>query len=69
MLNRLIDYELRGGFEGGMNNTKYQKMTDFGDRTALRDLSELHERGLMIKVVQLKGTRYHLDIPYITDSL
>jgi hypothetical protein len=24
VLNRLIEYELRGGFEGGMNNSKYQ---------------------------------------------
>ena len=63
VLNRLIDYELRGGFEGGMNNIKYQKMTGIGDRTALRDLGELHKRGLMVKTGQLKGTRYHLNIP------
>lgn len=68
-LNRLIDYELRGGFKGGMNNAKYQKMTDIGDRTALRDLGELHEHGLMVKVGQLKGTRYHLNIPHIIGSL
>ncbi|MCF6314075.1 MAG: hypothetical protein L3J39_16630, partial [Verrucomicrobiales bacterium] len=69
VLHRLIDYELRGGFKGGMNNTKYQKMTGIGDRTALRDLTDLQEQSLMVKVGQLKGTRYHLNIPYIIDSL
>jgi Fic family protein len=47
VLNRLIDYELRGGFKGGMNNKKYQKMAETGDRTALRDLSDLEARGLV----------------------
>lgn len=69
VINRLIDYELRGGFDGGMNNTKYQKMTGIGDRTALRDLNELQELGLMVKTGQLKGTRYHLNIPHLIESL
>jgi Fic family protein len=69
VINRLIDYELRGGFDGGMNNTKYQKMTGIGDRTALRDLNELQERGLMVKTGQLKGTRYHLNIPHLIERL
>ena len=69
VLNRLIDYELRGGFEGGMNNAKYQKMADTGDRTALRDLKELHERALMVKVGKLKGTRYYLNIPHLVARL
>jgi len=69
VLNRLIDYELRGGFEGGMNNTKYQKMTGIGDRTALRDLNDLDQRGLMTKVGQLKGTRYYLNIPHLVERL
>lgn len=64
-LNRLIDYELRGGFAGGMNNAKYQKMTGIGDRTALRDLNELDSCGLMVKLGQLKGTRYHLNVPHL----
>jgi Fic family protein len=68
VLNRLIDYELRGGFKGGMSNTKYQKMTGIGDRTALRDLNELRERGLMIKSGKLKGTRYYLNIPQFVPS-
>jgi len=69
VLNRLIDYELRGGFEGGMNNAKYQKMTGIGDRTALRDLSELELSGLMVKVGKLKGTRYFLNVPHLIRDL
>ena len=69
VLNRLVDYELKGGFDGGMSNTKYQKMTGIGDRTALRDLAELQELGLMVKTGQLKGTRYHLNVPHITNKL
>lgn len=69
VLNRLIDYELRGGFEGGMNNAKYQKMTGIGDRTALRDLNELASRGLMVKVGQLKGTRYYLNVSHLVEGL
>jgi Fic family protein len=69
VLNRLIDYELRKGVDGGMNNTKYQKMTGIGDRTALRDLAQLQELGLMIKTGQLKGTRYHLNVPHLIAEL
>lgn len=69
VLHWLIDYELRGGFEGGMNNYKYQKMTGMGGRTALRDLAELQKRGLMVKTGQLKGTRYHLNVRHIVNAL
>ena len=69
VLNRLIDYELRGGFAGGMNNAKYQKMTGIGDRTALRDLSELEARALVIKAGKLKGTRYYLNVPHLIEEL
>jgi len=69
VLNRLIDYELSSGFEGGMNNAKYQKMTGIGDRTALRDLNELDRCGLMVKLGQLKGTRYHLNVPHLIERL
>jgi len=69
VLNRLIDYELKGGFIGGMSNSNYQKMTGIGDRTALRDLAELQEQGLMVKTGQLKGTRYHLNVPHLSANL
>jgi Fic family protein len=67
-LNRLIDYELRGGFKGGINNAKYQKMISIGDRTALRDLNELEARALLVKVGKLKGTRYHLNVPHLVED-
>lgn len=69
VLHRLIDYELRGGFAGGMSNLKYQKMTGITDRTALRDLNELAERGLLLKTGELKGTRYFLNTPHIAAQL
>lgn len=52
-----------------MNNMKYQKMTEVSDRTALRDLGELEDRELMVKIGQLKGTRYYLNVPYLTEGL
>ncbi|MFP4261699.1 MAG: hypothetical protein ACLFS1_11550 [Opitutales bacterium] len=45
----------RRAFDGGMNNAKYQKMTVIGDRTALRDLNDLGQRGLMVKTGQTEG--------------
>jgi Fic family protein len=52
-----------------MNNTKYQTIAGIGDRTALRDLNDLEECGLMIKRGKLKGTRYYLKVPYILECL
>ena len=52
-----------------MNNTKYQKMTNIGDRTALRDLNELDSRGLIVKTGKLKGTRYYLNVPHLIARL
>lgn len=69
VLHRLVDYELGGGFKGGMTNAKYQKMTGTTSRTALRDLNDLEERDLMIKVGQLKGTRYYLNVPHVLEHL
>jgi len=69
VLHRLIDYELRGGFKGGMTNAKYQKMTGIAERTALRDLSELEAKKLMIRTGQLKGTRYYLNVPHLVKDL
>ena len=44
---------------------KLSYMTGIGDRTALRDLNDLEQRGFMIKVGKLKGTRYYLNVPYL----
>ncbi|MFO8027552.1 MAG: hypothetical protein R6U56_07800 [Opitutales bacterium] len=48
-----------------MNNAKYQKMTEIGDRTALRVLNDLEERSLIVKTGQLKDTCYHLNVPHL----
>lgn len=69
VLNRLIDYELRDGFKGGLSNKNYQKMANVGDRTALRDLGGLYELGLMIKTGQLKSSRYHLNVPHLVGKI
>ena len=44
-------------------------MTEVGDRTALRDLNDLEQRRLMVKTGQLKGTRYHLNVPHLIEAL
>lgn len=69
VLNRLVEYELKGGFQGGVSNANYQKMTGVTDRTALRDLRELEEFGFVIKTGQFKATRYHLNTPTMEQSL
>ena len=60
VLHRLVDYELRDGFKGGMSNANYKKMAKVESRTALRDLNELLEMGFLAKTGKLKGTRYQL---------
>jgi Fic family protein len=63
VMERLIDYELAGkSFEGGLSNQNYRKMAGVEGRTAQRDLSDLVERGILIRMGQLKGTRYWLKI-------
>ena len=42
-------------FEGAPRS---QKMTGIGERTALHDLAQLQDLGLMIKTGPLKGTRH-----------
>lgn len=58
VLHKLIDAELQGGFAGGLSNANYQSITQTSDRTALRDLKDLVERGFLTKTGVRKGTRY-----------
>jgi Fic family protein len=60
VMNRLIDYELKDGFQGGLTNSKYQKMAKVSDRTALRDLEGLTKLKLLTKQGDKKATRYYL---------
>jgi Fic family protein len=43
-----------------MSNANYKKMAKVESRTALRDLNDLLEMGVLVKTGKLKGTRYHL---------
>jgi Fic family protein len=60
VMNRLIDYELKDGFQGGLTNSKYQKMAKVSDRTALRDLEALVKMKLLNKEGEKKASRYYL---------
>jgi Fic family protein len=60
VMNRLIDNELKDGFQGGLTNSKYQKMAKVSDRTALRDLEGLTKLKLLTKQGDKKASRYYL---------
>jgi Fic family protein len=57
VIGRMLAHGL-DGFEGGMNASKYMKMTGAPDRTATRDLQKLVELGVLVKTGERKGTRY-----------
>lgn len=44
MLNKLLD-----GFEGKLTSSKWAKITQCSQDTALRDILDLMERGILIK--------------------
>ena len=44
MLNRLVD-----GFEGNLTTSKWAKIAKCSSDTALRDISELVERGILVR--------------------
>ena len=48
MLNRLLDAG-PGGFEGGLNTRKVMSLTNVSKATATRDLTELVEKGCLVK--------------------
>lgn len=50
------------GFEGGLSADKYIRITGASRATATRDLQDLVEKGTLLKMGQLKSTRYHLNI-------
>jgi Fic family protein len=67
-LDSMIDDALRDSFMRDMSNSQYKRMNGIGDRTALRDLGELCELGLIEKSGQLKGTRYNLSAPHLNQG-
>ena len=50
------------GFKGGLSAEKYISITGTSRATATRDLQDLVEKKLLLKVGELKSTRYHLNI-------
>jgi Fic family protein len=50
------------GFKGGLSAEKYISITGASRATATRDLQDLVEKSALLKVGQLKSTRYYLNI-------
>ena len=50
------------GFKGGLSAENYISITGTSRATATRDLQDLVEKNLLLKVGELKSTRYHLNI-------
>lgn len=48
------------GFAGGMSTEKYVHLTRVSRATAYRELTQLSERGLLVRSGQGRGTRYTL---------
>ena len=63
VLNRLLDAG-PGGFEGGMNAAKYQRLTKVSKATATRHLSDLLEKNCIVKLEGGgRSTRYEIHWP------
>jgi ATP-dependent DNA helicase RecG len=45
-----------------ISNREYQVLNEVSDRTALRDIEELTQKGIFIKEGEKKGTSYILSI-------
>ncbi|MFO1259288.1 MAG: Fic family protein [Gammaproteobacteria bacterium] len=56
------------GFKGGLSAENYISITGTSRATATRDLRDLVEKKLLLKVGELKGTRYHLNIKSYTHN-
>ncbi len=50
------------GFKGGLSAEKYISITGTSRATATRDLQDLVENNILLKVGELKSTRYYLNI-------
>jgi len=50
------------GFEGGVNASKYQRLTGVSKPTATRDLQELMQQGVLSSIGGGRSTRYELNL-------
>jgi Fic family protein len=51
------------GFKGGLSAGNYGVITDASPATTTRDLVDLVDKGALVRVGELKHTRYYLAIP------
>ena len=51
------------GLTGGLSASKYTSITGATSATATRDLGVLVEKGALVATGELKGRRYHLNVP------
>ena len=61
VVRRMIDAG-PGGFEGGVNASKYQRLTGVSKPTATRDLQELLLKGVLVSIGGGRSTRYELNL-------
>lgn len=52
------------GFKGGLSAENYISITGTPRATATRDLHDLAQKNILLKIGQLKSTRYHLNIKF-----
>ncbi|MBP7074476.1 MAG: Fic family protein [Rhabdochlamydiaceae bacterium] len=51
------------GFDGGLSAENYISITKASRPTATRDLTDLVEKGILVKTGELRHTRYQLNLP------
>lgn len=68
VIDRLIAVELENGYTGKFSSPKYEALTKTSESTALRDLGELVQAGLLVKKGASKGTHYLLSLSKNSDN-
>lgn len=61
LVKRMLEAGLQG-FEGGINTRKYVSLTRTSRATATRDLQDLLDKGVLIRIGKGRSTRYDLNI-------
>lgn len=56
------------GFQGGLSAAKYAGITGTSRATVTRDLQDLFEKKALTRTGELKGTRYYLNVPGVSQS-
>jgi Fic family protein len=57
------------GFEGGMSAGNYATITAASPATATRDLTDMVDKGALVRQGELRHARYHVAIPYRPGAL